>query len=138
MDRAKRRILELIAILGFGMSLVSIPNSNWKWFFGGAMIVGILLIAAFEFLLVKEENDKQAITADKDERIKFLQAKFEELAVLNDPELLAIHREDERERLRIERESKERAEKLMHQATKSQQETLAQLRRSFIEDIRSN
>jgi len=124
-----RRILEFLTPMSFIVTLISVPNAEWRWFFGGATASGIIVLVVMEWLVVQTENVSQT----KHMQIEELQRRFNELAVFNDPAMLAIFSEDQKERLRIEREAMQRVNKSAESASKAQQHYADRLRNQFLE-----
>ncbi len=120
--RLLRRILGFLTVVGFVITFANVPTGNWKWAVGGATASGIIILVIAERLINREER----VSHRKDLRIAELEKRYEELAVYNDPELLEVFKEDQRERLRIEREA-------MELAQQSQQDVVHESRKQFLE-----
>lgn len=124
-----RRIVEAMTVLGFAISFWAMPQPELKWMLGGASASILMCILLYEILLVRRDRellDLGRVTgralAEKDCEIRVLK---EEIEKRTDPELMTIYKEDERERLRLEREFNERARI-------SQQEALDDIRKGFV------
>ena len=109
MANIRRHTAEAASILGFLIAAWYVPQSELKWFSIGAATTALACILLYEIALTRKERELFALRtnaesalAEKNNKIKELNERIEAMA---DPELMAIYRDDERERLRIEREA---------------------------------
>lgn len=112
------RFVEISSVLGLLISASTVTDPALKWGLGGATISLLVCIPLFEFQMLRQARyhleatrAAELLNAEKDRQIQSLTERTEKLA---DPELMSIYKEDERERLRIEREDEERTRKSQH------------------------
>lgn len=115
-----RHALEAMTVLGFAISVWAVPLTEVKWFLGGATSATLTCVLLYEILLTRKDREifdlyKQAGNAlgQRDQEIERLKKEIDKLA---DPELMSIYKENERERLRIERDQIERDYKAKQEA----------------------
>ena len=137
-----RRILEAMTVLGFGISVWAVPQTDLKWCLGGATTSVLVCVLLYEILLTRKDRELLELerlagsaVAEKDHDIQLLKEEIEKLA---DPELMAIYKEDERERLRIQREDIERAKKSEQKAIDAARQSALQSNQLLNEVARKN
>jgi len=113
METFWRKFVEVATVLSFISCVWLFPAPEAKWALGGAAAATLVCILLYEVLLTRKDRElfrlhQQAtqVISEKDANITTLTAELERAS---DPELMAIYREDECERLRIRRDCMEQA-----------------------------
>lgn len=120
MEVVWRRFLEVATVLSLVLSVWVLPSLELRWFVIGATTAVLVLLPIYETMITRAERRVFQIRQEASNSVaklhESIQMKDGEIARLQDPELMAIYREDERERLRIQRESIERTTRHAHES----------------------
>lgn len=115
-----RRAVEVASVIGFGLTAYHASSDELRWSSAGAFFTALACILIYETMLTRQDrwhlarhDQLRSALADSEQENRQLSQKIE---TLMDGELLAIYKEDERERLRAKREHLEREQRSQHEA----------------------
>jgi len=132
------RTLEICTVGSFALGLLFVQNREAKFAFGGAITASLVLVLLYEIRKTKDDQSHTQHTArlmqELRERDSHIKTQIESIACLEDPELARIYREDEEERLRLERES---ITNIMR-SNQTQRDALDDVAKSFTDSIQES